>query len=240
MERSKRKMNKLQEKLRKAAEKFSQKRLFADDQPASSPVLPNLAPHIETIPSSATGIIKNDGSHDSGSPQKTQEKIKNPETKISDAKIPEEKKSETKNPETKNFSCPVCHSLEVWLPRVAGVDAEDPVNWRCWTCKPPPNPTLVKARRGPSVDAPAVEGVESSVWKPDLSTCVVAEEVPHCARCLGSWVVETPDARGSLQRSCYTCRGPVVGPVELDRPPSNGHWRNPFALFLKDRQHAQA
>ena len=160
------------------------------------------------------------------------------DTKLNREPAPKIPEAENKTSSAEKFSCPDCHSLEVWLPRVPGVDAGDPAAWRCVKCKPPPNPSLVAKRRGPSIGAiAAANATERTPSHPEaFAAVVVAEESPQCSKCLGSWVLETPTASG-VDRVCYCCRTPIVaGQVVCDRLPSDGHWRNPFLLFLRERE----
>ncbi len=136
-------------------------------------------------------------------------------------------------------ACANCYSLEVWLPRAPGIDASDPAAWRCWRCKPPPNASLVAQRRGPSMEAIAgANATEQAIDQPEAFTAVVVSEgSPQCSSCFGSWVIETPTAIG-LDRSCYSCRAKITaGQVASDRPTSDGNWRNPFLLFIREAKH---
>lgn len=136
--------------------------------------------------------------------------------------------SETGNP----FSCPACGSLEVWLPRVPGIDETKSENWRCCVCQPTSNRTLVlKVRNG---SQQAAEGGSSSLGtfesRDAPKSIVVAQGWAACPECKCSWVRETPTGGGNVDLSCWSCG------VKIDPERKIERWEfKPFRFTKAER-----
>lgn len=131
-------------------------------------------------------------------------------TAVVEPKKPEPKNPEPKKLEPKKFICSQCGGVDGWLPRAPGIVASDLSNWRCVTCKPSWNPSIVADRCGPVADAIKEREVVESELRAMIAaqTIVVAMETPTCVLCGCSWVTERPTTTG-VDRSCWCCQGPI-------------------------------
>ncbi len=145
--------------------------------------------------------------------------------------------AEIKNEAASPFSCKACGSLELWLPRVAPIDEANPANWRCVTCKKPPNASMVLKRRGPLADASRRVDAEMRSHRDRiaLDSIVVAAEVAACGNCKSSWVREIPSGTGTIEHACYLCGHPI-DMERIEKLPAVE--RRHFAIpFLKEKKH---
>jgi hypothetical protein len=132
-----------------------------------------------------------------------------------------ENEKNAKNEET-DIRCPACSSLEVWLPRIPGVDRADAANWRCCKCHPIRNRSMVLEIR--SVDAQesdrrALAGsLGLDTFAPQtLGTVVLALEGSACLVCKCSLVKESPNAVGGVDWKCFCCGSGIDPARKVDR-----------------------